>query len=250
MGSCAPGPASAPHCWVRLVTGSVGNRIRLQQRRVLLGGGGRAGRGRGDQGPRRGDLGQRQHRARASGPRPGRGAAPPRPGPRPRRRALGPSPGAPKGRRLPRGKLRAASGCDLMGPCRRLDVGDLRGFSARGPCSCGRTTRSAHARAPRRGDRQAAPGKHLPEGVGSRTRNKAVRKPLEEQWIGLHEITSADADGEDGSAGSPRGWGLDQPRVFSVVPIPSRQGGSSRAVQAFGLWPEICTVATYKGAEI
>jgi NarL family two-component system response regulator LiaR len=40
------------------------------------------------------------------------------------------------------------------------------------------------------------------EKVGVRTRNEAVRKALEEQWIGIHEITSA-ADG-DGSSDGPR----------------------------------------------
>ena len=40
--------------------------------------------------------------------------------------------------------------------------------------------------------------------VGVRSRNEAVRKALVEQWIGLHEITSASADGEgsrDGQGG-------------------------------------------------
>jgi hypothetical protein len=41
--------------------------------------------------------------------------------------------------------------------------------------------------------------------VEVRTRNEAVRKALVEQWIGIHEITSPDADGSDGFAGSPRG---------------------------------------------
>jgi DNA-binding NarL/FixJ family response regulator len=40
------------------------------------------------------------------------------------------------------------------------------------------------------------------EKAGVRTRNEAVRKALEEQWIGIHEITSA-ADG-DGSSDGPR----------------------------------------------
>ena len=40
--------------------------------------------------------------------------------------------------------------------------------------------------------------------VGVRSRNEAVRKALMEQWIGIHEITSASADGEgsrDGQGG-------------------------------------------------
>src|SRR5918998_4599751 len=61
---------------------------------LLLGGGGGAHRGLGGQAPRSGDLGrrvlrerrQRQHRGRAGGPRPGRGAARPGPGARPRGR--------------------------------------------------------------------------------------------------------------------------------------------------------------------
>jgi DNA-binding NarL/FixJ family response regulator len=39
--------------------------------------------------------------------------------------------------------------------------------------------------------------------VGVRSRNGVVRKALEEQWIGIHEITSAYADG----GGSPDGQG-------------------------------------------
>jgi len=35
--------------------------------------------------------------------------------------------------------------------------------------------------------------------VGVRSRNEEVRKVLVEQWIGLHEITSARTDGHDGS---------------------------------------------------
>lgn len=37
--------------------------------------------------------------------------------------------------------------------------------------------------------------------VGVHSRNEAVRKAIVEQWIGLHEITSASADGD----GSPDG---------------------------------------------
>jgi ATP/maltotriose-dependent transcriptional regulator MalT len=37
------------------------------------------------------------------------------------------------------------------------------------------------------------------EELGGRTRNEAVRTALAEQWIGLHEITSA--DGPDGRTG-------------------------------------------------
>ena len=40
--------------------------------------------------------------------------------------------------------------------------------------------------------------------VGVRSRNEAVRKALMEQWIGIHEITSASADGE-GSRGGEGG---------------------------------------------
>jgi DNA-binding NarL/FixJ family response regulator len=45
------------------------------------------------------------------------------------------------------------------------------------------------------------------EKVGVRSRNEAVRKAIMEQWIGLHEITSADGDGSsDGrEARCPRG---------------------------------------------
>jgi DNA-binding NarL/FixJ family response regulator len=39
------------------------------------------------------------------------------------------------------------------------------------------------------------------EKVGVRSRNEAVRKALVEQWIGIHEITSADGDGSDGQGG-------------------------------------------------
>lgn len=39
------------------------------------------------------------------------------------------------------------------------------------------------------------------EEIGVRSRNEAVRRALEEQWIGIHEITSADGDGSrDGQA--------------------------------------------------
>ena len=43
--------------------------------------------------------------------------------------------------------------------------------------------------------------------VGVRSRNEAVRKALVEQWIGIHEITSAHADGEghDGSSDGQAG---------------------------------------------
>jgi DNA-binding NarL/FixJ family response regulator len=41
------------------------------------------------------------------------------------------------------------------------------------------------------------------EKVGVRSRNDAVRKAIVEQWIGIHEITSASADG-DGSSDGPR----------------------------------------------
>ncbi len=40
------------------------------------------------------------------------------------------------------------------------------------------------------------------EKVGVRFRNEAVRRALDEQWIGIHEITSADGDGSrDGRGG-------------------------------------------------
>jgi DNA-binding NarL/FixJ family response regulator len=38
------------------------------------------------------------------------------------------------------------------------------------------------------------------EKVGVHSRNEAVRTALVEQWIGIHEITSAHADGHDGSS--------------------------------------------------
>jgi DNA-binding NarL/FixJ family response regulator len=38
------------------------------------------------------------------------------------------------------------------------------------------------------------------EKIGVRSRNEAVRTALVEQWIGIHEITSAHADGHDGSS--------------------------------------------------
>ena len=41
--------------------------------------------------------------------------------------------------------------------------------------------------------------------AGVRAGNGAVRRALTEQWIGIHEITSPDADGSDRFAGSPRG---------------------------------------------
>jgi hypothetical protein len=41
--------------------------------------------------------------------------------------------------------------------------------------------------------------------AGVRSRNEAMRKALTGQWVGIHEITSPDADGSDGFAGSPRG---------------------------------------------
>jgi DNA-binding NarL/FixJ family response regulator len=40
------------------------------------------------------------------------------------------------------------------------------------------------------------------EKVGARSRNDAVRLALMEEWIGIHEIISADGDGtSDGQAG-------------------------------------------------
>ncbi len=39
------------------------------------------------------------------------------------------------------------------------------------------------------------------EKMGVRSRNEAVRTALVEQWIGLHEITSHNGDGHDGSSG-------------------------------------------------
>ena len=40
--------------------------------------------------------------------------------------------------------------------------------------------------------------------IGVRSRNEAVRTALMEQWIGIHEITSASADGHDGSSSDGR----------------------------------------------
>jgi hypothetical protein len=48
------------------------------------------------------------------------------------------------------------------------------------------------------------------EKIGVHSRNEAVRKALEEQWIGIHEITSASANG-NGSAGGP--YSLDGSRL-------------------------------------
>jgi DNA-binding NarL/FixJ family response regulator len=47
------------------------------------------------------------------------------------------------------------------------------------------------------------------EKIGVRSRNEAVRKALVEQWIGIHEITSASADGE-GWDGTERRSGVDR----------------------------------------
>ena len=43
------------------------------------------------------------------------------------------------------------------------------------------------------------------EKIGVRSRNEAVRKALMEQWIGIHEITSADGDGSPDGDGAPDG---------------------------------------------
>jgi DNA-binding NarL/FixJ family response regulator len=43
------------------------------------------------------------------------------------------------------------------------------------------------------------------ERIGVGSRNEAVRKALIEQWIGLHEITSAHTDGHDGSSDGQAG---------------------------------------------
>ena len=43
------------------------------------------------------------------------------------------------------------------------------------------------------------------EKAGVRSRNEAVRAALVEQWIGIHEITSVAADGDDLPDGSPDG---------------------------------------------
>ena len=45
------------------------------------------------------------------------------------------------------------------------------------------------------------------EKVGVRSRNEVVRLALMEQWIGLHEITSASSSDGDGSSGGPDGRG-------------------------------------------
>jgi DNA-binding NarL/FixJ family response regulator len=37
------------------------------------------------------------------------------------------------------------------------------------------------------------------EKIGVRSRNEAVRTAIAEQWIGFHEILSADSDSHDGS---------------------------------------------------
>ena len=37
--------------------------------------------------------------------------------------------------------------------------------------------------------------------IGVRSRNEAVRTALVEQWIGIHEVTSASADGDGSSEG-------------------------------------------------
>ena len=42
------------------------------------------------------------------------------------------------------------------------------------------------------------------EKIGVHSRNDAVRTALMEQWIGIHEITSASADGHDGSSSDGR----------------------------------------------
>ena len=40
------------------------------------------------------------------------------------------------------------------------------------------------------------------EEMGVRSRNEAVRRALQEEWIGVHEITSADGDGSPSTDGS------------------------------------------------
>ena len=43
------------------------------------------------------------------------------------------------------------------------------------------------------------------EKIGVRSRTEAVRVALMEQWIGIHEITSAHTDGHDGSSNGRAG---------------------------------------------
>jgi DNA-binding NarL/FixJ family response regulator len=43
------------------------------------------------------------------------------------------------------------------------------------------------------------------ERIGDGSRNDAVRMALVEQWIGIHEITSAHTDGQDGSSDGQAG---------------------------------------------
>jgi hypothetical protein len=64
--------------------------------------------------------------------------------------------------------------------------------------------------------------------IGVRSRNEAVRTALEEQWIGLHEITSSPADGD----GSPDGQGARAPTGTTRLP-----SYSPNLVE--GLFPEV-----------
>jgi DNA-binding NarL/FixJ family response regulator len=65
-------------------------------------------------------------------------------------------------------------------------------------------------------------------GVGSR--NEAVRTALVEQWIGLHEITSADGDGSPGGGwdGTERRSGLDRRKGADRWRGSERRGDSDR----------------------
>jgi DNA-binding NarL/FixJ family response regulator len=68
------------------------------------------------------------------------------------------------------------------------------------------------------------------EKIGVRSRNEAVRTALVEQWIGLHEITSADGDGsrDGGWDGTERRSGLDRRKGSGRWTGSERRGGSDR----------------------
>ena len=71
---------------------------------------------------------------------------------------------------------------------------------------------------------------NLYEKMGVHSRNEAVRTALVEQWIGLHEITSADGNGsrDGGWDGTERRSGLDRRKGSGRWTGSERRGGSDR----------------------
>jgi regulatory LuxR family protein len=89
---------------------------------------------------------------------------------------------------------------------------------------------------------EATVKRHLANVYEERTRNEAVRRTLEEQWISLHEITSADGSdgqrrliGRPGALGFQRCLSIDRPR--RLAPGTSRRGSIGELRPVTTNWP-------------